>query len=244
MNVTIYTKIKQNSKQIAILIDPDKKSINDIETIVRIATQEKIDFIFVGGSLTNVNIDEVVLNIKKLTEIPVILFPGNLLQISHKADGILLLSLISGRNAEFLIGNHVIAAPFLKNSKLEIISTGYMIVEGDSTTSVQYMSNTNPIPRNKPEIAVATAMAGEMLGLKTIYLEAGSGANSHISLEMIREVKSNINIPLIVGGGIRTAESAKQVCEAGADIIVIGTAFEKNPELISEIRKVVNFNLK
>lgn len=239
MNTSIYTKIKQNSKQIAILIDPDKKSINDIETIVRIATQEKIDFIFVGGSLTNVNIDEVVLNIKKLTEIPVILFPGNLLQISHKADGILLLSLISGRNAEFLIGNHVIAAPFLKNSKLEIISTGYMIVEGDSTTSVQYMSNTNPIPKNKPEIAVATAMAGEMLGLKTIYLEAGSGANSHISLEMIREVKSNINIPLIVGGGIRTAESAKQVCEAGADVIVIGTAFEKNPELISEIRKLL-----
>jgi putative glycerol-1-phosphate prenyltransferase len=236
----LYTKIKQQAKQIAILIDPDKKSINDIAKIVKIATQEKIDFIFVGGSLTNVNIDEVVLNIKKLTEIPVILFPGNLLQISHKADGILLLSLISGRNAEFLIGNHVIAAPFLKNSKLEIISTGYMIIEGDSTTSVQYMSNTNPIPKNKPEIAVATAMAGEMLGLKTIYLEAGSGANSHISLEMIREVKSNINIPLIVGGGIRTAKAAKEVCDAGADVIVIGTAFEKNPELISEIRKATS----
>ncbi|HBF87811.1 MAG TPA: geranylgeranylglyceryl/heptaprenylglyceryl phosphate synthase [Bacteroidales bacterium] len=235
----IYSEIiekKQHAKkQIAVLIDPETQNIQKLEQIVKLATNSGVDYFFVGGSLTNIQIDEVIKSIKKLTNIPVILFPGNLLQLSNFADGILLLSLISGRNADLLIGNHIVAAPFLKNSKLEVISCGYMIVEGERTTSVQYMSNTNPLPADKSEIAVATALAGELLGLKSLYLDAGSGATKHVSLNMISAVKKNTNIPLIVGGGIRSKEDAIAVFSAGADIIVIGTAFEKNPSLIAEI---------
>lgn len=231
----ILDKCKRGEKQIAVLIDPEIQNINDIQSIVERATKEGVDYFFVGGSLTNVPIDDVIKSIKQYTNRPVLLFPGNLLQLSNYADGILLLSLISGRNSDLLIGNHVIAAPFLKKSKLEVISCGYMLVEGDKTTSVQYMSNTNPLPRQKNDIAVATSMAGEMLGLKSLYLDAGSGASKYIPLQMISSVKSNVSIPLIVGGGIRTKEDAIAVCNAGADIIVIGTAFEENPKLISEI---------
>lgn len=164
-----------------------------------------------------------------------ILFPGNSFQLSYKADGILFLSLISGRNAELLIGNHVIAAPFLKMSPLEIIPTGYMLVEGGTMTSVQYMSNTYPIPANKDDIALCTAVAGEMLGLKQIYMDAGSGAKYPISASMINTVSGGINIPLIIGGGISTPEKAAANAKAGADVIVVGNAIEKDPMLIKEM---------
>jgi len=162
------------------------------------------------------------------------------MQLSWQADAILFLSLISGRNAEMLIGRHVIAAPYLKLSPLEVISCGYMLVESGKSTAVQYMSNTMPIPSDKMDIAICTALAGEMLGLKLIYLEAGSGAQQCIPIPMIAQVKQNISIPLIAGGGIRTPEHAQQAATAGSDIIVIGTAFEKNPGLISEMADAVH----
>jgi putative glycerol-1-phosphate prenyltransferase len=177
---------------------------------------------------------------KSKSNIPAILFPGNSFQLSYKADAILFLSLISGRNAELLIGNHVISAPFLKVSPLEIIPTGYMLIEGGVMTSVQYMSNTNPIPNTKPDIAMCTAMAGEMLGLKQIYMDAGSGAQKPVSAEMITAVSSTISIPLIVGGGIKSPEQASINVAAGADVIVVGNAIEKDPSLIKEISAAIH----
>ena len=177
--------------------------------------------------------------IKSVYTGPVILFPGNANQVSANADAILFLSLISGRNAEFLIGNQVLSAPVIKNSGLEAIATGYMLIDCGKTTSVEYMSNTQPIPYDKPDIAVATAIAGEMLGLKALYLEGGSGAQSFVNPEIISAVKKSCSIPLIVGGGIRSCESLRNVFDSGADIAVVGTIIEKNPELLSEMMKVV-----
>jgi putative glycerol-1-phosphate prenyltransferase len=162
------------------------------------------------------------------------------LQISKSADAILLLSLISGRNADLLIGQHVIAAPLLKSSHLEIIPTGYMLIESGTQTAASYISNTLPIPSQKDDIAMSTAMAGEMLGLNLIYLDAGSGAKNSVSEAMIRKVKSNINIPLIVGGGINTPAKAIKACEAGADLIVVGNAIEKNARLIKDISTAIH----
>jgi phosphoglycerol geranylgeranyltransferase len=179
-------------------------------------------------------VDPLIADIKALTPVPVLLFPGNPNQLSKKADGLLLLSLISGRNPEFLIGNHVVAAHFLKNSALEIIPTGYMLIENGAMSSVEYISNTKPLPRNKPDLAVCTAMAGEMLGLKMIYIEGGSGAHCIIPHETITAVKRNIGIPLLVGGGIQSYDDLKMVFDAGADIAVVGNAVEQNPELLLE----------
>ncbi len=233
----IYDKIirKPGTGQLAVLIDPDMQTKESLQKLLEIAGKSKISFFLVGGSIVYNTVDFVIEQIKTQTTIPVLLFPGSLLQISTKADGILLLSLISGRNPEYLIGNHVVAAPVLKSSSLEIIPTGYMIVENNTTTSVEYMSNTKPIPANKPDIAVATAMAGEMLGLKTIYIEAGSGAGHTVSTKMIKEIKKNIDIPLIVGGGIKTKKQADSIIDAGADVIVVGTAVEDNPYFIKDI---------
>jgi putative glycerol-1-phosphate prenyltransferase len=178
--------------------------------------------------------------IKESCDIPMILFPGNSFQLSYKADGILFLSLISGRNAELLIGKHVITAPYLKVSPLEILPTGYMLIDGGVPTTVSYMSNTLPIPANKDDVALCTALAGEMLGLKIMYMDAGSGAKKPISASMIEAVSSTINIPLIVGGGIRTPEKALETAKAGADIIVVGNAIEKNPNLIIEMSEAVH----
>jgi len=180
-----------------------------------------VDFIFYGGSLlTEGNHEKFISVLKDHCSIPVILFPGNYLQINKKADGILLLSLISGRNPEMLIGKHVIAAPYLKASNLEIIPTGYMLIESGRSTTVSYISNTTPIPRIRKDIAVCTAMAGEMLGLKVIYMDAGSGALNPVSLSMIRQVRKNINLPLIIGGGIKTSGQAAAISAAGADLVV------------------------
>lgn len=243
--MAIYQDILRHTvkgrKQLSVLVDPDKLSNRDVERIAISAAKSGVDYFFVGGSLlVNNELDQCIKTLKSNSEIPVILFPGNTLQMSWKADAILFLSLISGRNAEMLIGRHVIAAPYLKLSPLEVISCGYMLVESGKTTAVQYMSNTMPIPSDKMDIAICTAMAGEMLGLKMIYLEAGSGAQQSIPIPMIGQVKQSISIPLIVGGGLRTAEQAYETAVAGADIIVVGTALENNSELISEMADAVH----
>jgi putative glycerol-1-phosphate prenyltransferase len=237
----IYSSIlkskKQKKKQFAILVDPDNFELETIE----LANSVKVDFIMVGGSLiTDGNFENCIKIIKKNTSIPVIIFPGNNLQIDKNANAILLLSLISGRNPDLLIGKHVIAAPQIKSSNLEVLSTGYMIIESGKQTSASYMSNTTPIPHDKDAIAVCTAMAGEMLGLKLIYMDAGSGAVNTISEKMIQNVSLKINVPLIIGGGINTPKKAILACKAGADIIVVGNAIEKNKKLIQSISKAIH----
>lgn len=205
------------------------------------ATDAGADYILVGGSLVVTNhLDDVVIRIRKACDIPVILFPGSPSQLSRYANALLYLSLISGRNPELLIGQHVISAPAVRQSGLEIISTGYMVIDGGAPTTVSYISNANPIPSDKLEIAVCTAMAGEMLGMKTLYMDAGSGARRPIREEMIAAVASHVSIPLIVGGGITTPDKAHRNCLAGADIVVVGNAIEKDPSLIREICAAVH----
>jgi putative glycerol-1-phosphate prenyltransferase len=185
----------------------------------------------------------VVKHIKKNVNLPVVLFPGNAMQIEPTADAILFLSLISGRNPELLIGQHVMAAPILKNTRLEVIPTGYILINSGKTTSVAYISNTTPIPEDKYSLAACTAMAGEMLGLQVIYLDAGSGAEREISPKMIATVRRAINVPLIVGGGINSSIKAMNALEAGADMIVIGNALEKDPDMLTEISdKIYEWN--
>lgn len=232
----IYNSISdRKKKRIAILIDPDKNTNDSLDRILNNCNVFGVDFIFVGGSLVVGNISETILFIKSKTHIPVIIFPGNVIQVSNKADGILFLSLISGRNPEYLIGQHVISAPTLKKSGLEIIPTAYILIENGRTTSVEYISNTVPIPANKPEIVVATALAGEMLGMKLIYLEAGSGAAKSVALGIISEVRKNIEIPILVGGGIRNGDDASKIFASGADLVVISSAVEENPDIIAEL---------
>lgn len=235
--------VSRKTKKIALLIDPDKFNPESHRgtTALQNGIDAGVDFIFAGGSLlSRGSLQRCVEVIKKTTDIPLVLFPGSTDQIDPHADGILFLSLISGRNPDNLIGKHVISAPILKKTSLEIIPTGYMLIDGGNSTSASYMSNTIPIPYTKNDIAVCTAMAGEMLGLKLIYLDTGSGALKHVSSNMIRAVKKNIDIPLIIGGGIKTPQDAYDICTAGADMIVIGTVAEQSPELISEIVSAVN----
>lgn len=241
----IYSSLLQakqaNEKKFSVLIDPDKLKLSSIDPLVALAERASIDCFFIGGSLVvNNALDEIIMNIKAQSDIPVILFPGSSRQLSYKADGLLFLSLISGRNPELLIGKHVETAPFLKISPIEIISTGYMLIDGGVPTSVSYMSNTYPIPAGKDSIAACTAMAGEMLGLKLIYMDAGSGAQNPISASMIDTVSTAVDIPLIIGGGIRTPEKARENVKAGADIIVVGNAIEKDPELMVEIAHAIH----
>ncbi len=234
-------KKRQGKKSLAVLIDPDKVSASSIKEVVRLSEEAGVDFLFVGGSLViSDHLDECVLRIKQQCNIPVLLFPGSPSQITKHADALLYLSLISGRNPELLIGQHVISAPFVKKSGLEIISTGYMVIDGGAPTTVSYISNATPIPADKAEIALCTAMAGEMLGKKLIYMDAGSGAKIAITEKMIHAVAQNIEVPLVVGGGIGDAEKAYLNCKAGADVIVIGNAFEKDPSLIKEIAAAVH----
>jgi len=237
----IEKKVKEGKKQFAVLIDPDKPSDDELLSLIRESENSNVDYFFVGGSLlTNDFFDRCISILKKNSSIPVVLFPGNTLQMSRKADALLFLSLISGRNAEMLIGRHVIAAPYLKLNKLEVIPTGYMLIDSGKTTTASYMSNSIPIPSDKNDIALCTAVAGEMLGLKLIYMDAGSGAKSTISNKMIESVKNNISVPLIIGGGIRTPEKAKEIAEAGADIVVVGNILEKNSNLIQNISEAVH----
>ena len=238
----IYEKIK-NSKgaKLAVLIDPDKQSADSLLSIIELATNSKADFFFVGGSLLiEKNFEETINAIKEHSSIPVIIFPGSNYQLSNKADAILFLSLISGRNPEYLIGQQVAAAPVIKKMGLEAIPTGYILVDGGRVSSTSYITQTMPIPHDKVDMAIATAQAGQMLGMKLIYLEAGSGAKWAVSAAMIKAVKQQIDVPLIVGGGIRSAEQAEEICKAGADIIVVGNALEETPELLMEISLAVH----
>jgi putative glycerol-1-phosphate prenyltransferase len=229
----IREKANQHKPQLAVLIDPGKLSLQAVEKTARLCEQYQIDYVLVGGSLMLDNsIEDCIQTIKSLYNSPVILFPGNTFQVHPLADGILFLSLISGRNADLLIGKHVEAAGIIKASRLEVIPTGYMLISQDQPTAAQYMSQTQPIPRNKPEIATATALAGEMLGLQVMYLDAGSGASQPVSVDMIKKVKQTIQVPLIVGGGIRTAEDAIAAWKAGASMVVIGTAIENSPDIM------------
>ena len=240
--MAIYDKFNDKTrKKIAVLIDPDKPSDAQILSMVEKANAADVDFIFVGGSLmVTDSLEHCIKLIKEHSKIPVLIFPGNSLQISKYCDGFLLLSLISGRNAEMLIGRHVVSAPYLRLYGNEIIPTGYMLIDSGKATSVTYMSDTTPIPHDKDDIAMCTALAGEMLGLKLIYLEAGSGAIMPVSTSMISKVKHMIKIPLIVGGGIKTPEIAADAAKAGADIVVIGTAFEKEPELLMKFAEAIH----
>jgi phosphoglycerol geranylgeranyltransferase len=238
---SLVNKSRKGRKCFAVLIDPDNYTESQLKSIARNTQQAGIDYLFYGGSLLLKDHYEKNLKLlRKNTSIPVILFPGNNFQVHEEADAILLLSLISGRNPDLLIGQHVTAAPFLKASKLEIIPTGYMLIDNGKPTAVSYMSNTTPIPSDQDEIAVCTAMAGEMLGLKIIYLDAGSGGTSPVPLSMIRNVRQSISIPMIIGGGIKSADQAIKICNAGADMIVVGNAIENDPQLIYEIAERVH----
>lgn len=243
MNVyqSLQEKKKHGQKSFAILIDPDKISNASLIPLVGLALEAKADYFLVGGSLVvSDNLDACILTIKEYCSIPIILFPGSPSQISKHADALLYLSLISGRNADLLIGQHVISAPFVKKSGLEIISTGYMVIDGGAPTTVSYISNATPIPADKADIALCTAMAGEMLGKKIIYMDAGSGAKKPITEEMIALVSTNVEVPLVIGGGIRDAEKAYLNCKAGADVIVVGNAIEKDSSLIKEMATAIH----
>lgn len=234
-------KKRTGKKSFTVLIDPDKADYAGIEQLVGLAVDAKVDYFFVGGSLMISNHqDDFIRQIKASCTIPVLLFPGSPSQVSRHADGLLYLSLISGRNPELLIGQHVLSAPNVKKSGLEVMSTGYILIDGGAPTTVSYISNSIPIPSDKNDIAMCTAMAGEMLGMKLIYMDAGSGAKRPIPESMIEKVSGNIDIPLIIGGGITNPEKAYLNCKAGADIIVVGNAIEKDPSLIKEISVAVH----
>lgn len=236
----IQAKKIVSKKSLAVLIDPDT-NIENIKEVIKLSERFSVDFIFCGGSLVTQGVyDNCIQLIKENCDIPVLIFPGNEMHISAQADAILFLSLVSGRNAEFLIGKHVVSAPFIKKAKLEAIATGYILIDGGNTTTVHYISQTIPIPNNKPDIAAATAIASEMLGQQLIYLDAGSGANEPVSKTIIETVSKSVAAPIIVGGGIDNAEKAYQAFTAGADIVVIGNALEKDPTLLADLANMRN----
>lgn len=224
----LNAKVK-GEKLLAVLLDPDKISLEQLPNLILKIKESPATHIFVGGStVTNDILDDLIISLKQNLAIPIILFPGSSSQISIYADGILFLSLISGRNPDYLIEHQVKSAPFLKKSNLEIISTGYVLIDGGRESAVERVSQTKPIDRNDFDLALATTQAGEMLGNKLIYLEAGSGAELSVPLEMIQQVSENIEIPLIVGGGLRDWKNIEKAYDAGADLVVIGTAFEND----------------
>lgn len=229
--------LKDNNKSaLAVLIDPDKSELSQLKALVTNADKIGVGLFLVGGSLLISGLlEKTILEINKLSNIPTVIFPGSINQISSHADAILFLSLISGRNPEYLIGAHVASAPMIRKSGIEVLSTGYMLIDGGKPTTVSYMSNTNPIPHDKADIAACTALAGEMLGLKNIFMDCGSGAAKHVSEKMVHEVRKTVNLPIIVGGGIRNAEEVHSLASAGANLIVVGNAFEENPSLLFEM---------
>ena len=238
---SLTEKKRQGKKSFAVLIDPDKVNKPMLDELTGLCIAAKVDYLLVGGSLVISNhLDDCVQHIKQNCSIPVILFPGSPSQISKYADALLYLSLISGRNPELLIGQHVVSAPFVRQSGLEIMSTGYIVVDGGAPTTVSYISNASPVPSDKNEIAMCTAMAGEMLGMKLIYMDSGSGAKRPISETMIESVAKSISSPLIIGGGITDPEKAYLNCKAGADVIVVGNAIEKDASLIKEMSDAVH----
>lgn len=245
MHVSIYNELvakkKKGQKSFAVLIDPDKVNPALLDEIIDRSVSAKVNYFLVGGSLVISNhLDSCVQKLKQNSDIPVILFPGSPSQVSKYADALLYLSLISGRNPELLIGQHVVSAPFVKQSGLEIMPTGYIVIDGGAPTTVSYISNAAPIPADKNDIAMCTSMAGEMLGMKLIYMDAGSGAKRPITESMIKLVADNIEAPLIIGGGIIHPEKAYLNCKAGADVIVVGNAIEKDASLIKQMSDAVH----
>lgn len=234
----ILQSIKEGKKQLAVLIDPDKMPLNRIESFVNKINRSMATHIFLGGSELNDNTTDALAKvIKKQTDLPIILFPGDENQLTSNADGLLFLSLISGRNPDYLIGKHIKAIPKLNTSNLEVIPTGYILIENGIETAVERISRTKPLSRKNIELISHTAKAGEYLGMKLIYLEAGSGATHPINSEIISTVKSQIKIPVIVGGGIRSKKDLNNTFKAGADLVVIGTAFEKDETFFTQINK-------
>lgn len=220
----------------AVLVDPDKVAPAEMEHLASLCNDAGVDYLFMGGSLVvEHQLEACVQRFKANSNIPVLLFPGSPAQVTPYADALLYLSLISGRNPDLLIGQHVVSAPAVKASGLEVISTGYIVVDGGTPTTVSYMSHSAPIPANKPDIALCTAWAGELQGKHVIFMDAGSGAANPISKEMIHKVSTNIDIPLFIGGGIKTPEKVYENCKAGSNIIVVGNAIERDPLLIHEL---------
>jgi len=234
----ILHSISKDEKLLAVLIDPDKTKLKGLSDFMMKLNSSKATHVFVGGSTVEDKITEVlVIEIKKHTKLPVILFPGDVTQITNKADALLFLSLLSGRNPDYLIGKHVEAVSRLRDFKLEVIPTGYLLIENGKETSVQIVTQTKPIEKNDVQLVVDTARAGELLGMKLIYLEAGSGALHPVSENIIKAVKQEIKIPLIVGGGIKSIEQLENAYKSGADIVVIGTAFENDKSFFDKLKK-------
>lgn len=229
-------------KLLAVLIDPDFGTDEAaLERTVQHACMARADLLFVGGSLlTSASFDRCVALVKRWSTKPVVLFPGSPAQLSGHADAVLFLSLISGRNPELLIGHHVTAAPTVKALGIEAIPTGYLLVDGGRATTAHYVSQSSPVPYDKPGIAAATALAGELLGLRAIYLDTGSGAPRSVSPAMVAAVRATVDAPIIVGGGIRDAATARALCDAGADVLVVGTAIEQDPETVFALSEAVH----
>jgi putative glycerol-1-phosphate prenyltransferase len=245
MNATVYPLLRHAQEQgrtlLGALVDPDFGSDEQLIALAGHLTHGGADLILVGGSLvTHHRQDHVVKTLKALTGKPVLLFPGSMLQLTAEADALLFLSLISGRNPEYLIGHHVTAAPRIRELNLEVIPTGYMLVDGGAPTTASYMSGTLPLPHNKPDIAAATALAGTYLGLQALYLDTGSGAQQAVSPAMVQAVAATTQVPLIVGGGIRTPEIARQLARAGATLIVVGQRFEDNPTAVEQFSNAIH----
>lgn len=239
---SIYSHILASSskgeKHLVVLIDPDKMEVEDLSSFLRKLNESVAKYIFVGGSTVDDNATEaLVVEIKKHSNLPVVLFPGDVTQITNHADALLFLSLISGNNSEYLIGKHIKAVQMLRTSHLEIIPTGYILIENGKQTAVEKVTNTKPLPRENISLITDTAKAGELLGMKLIYLEAGSGALHPVPPELVSKVKSELNVPLIVGGGIRTKKQLDEAYKAGADMVVIGTAFEDDSSFFNELKK-------
>ncbi len=240
---SIKAQIRRGEKLLVVLVDPDKLTVAEVKHLTSIAEEGGVSLFLVGGSIVANPPVKIVDAIKSVSPKPVVLFPGNPNQLVPNADAILFLSLISGRNPDFLIGHHVTSAPIIKKYGLEVIPVSYLLIDGGKTTSVEYVSNTKPIPQDKVDIVVATAMSGEMLGHQMTYLEAGSGALFPVSTEIIRKVRQNTSTPLIVGGGLRNKEEVQTALEAGADVIVVGNILEKKPEVLREIASLFKKNI-
>lgn len=231
-----FFDLDKSARKLALLIDPDKHDVDGLFDFLELVKSTEPDYVFIGGSLVyKADMEETVRKVKAVVQAPVVLFPGHFNQLTNEVDAVLLLSLISGRNPDALIGQHVLAAPQLKKLEAEIVSTGYMLIDGGRPTSVSYMSHSQPIPNDKTDIAVCTALAGQYLGMSVIYMDAGSGATIPLSNEMVSSVSSQIDIPLIVGGGIRTGAKVQELWAAGANLVVIGNGLEEKRELFGEL---------
>lgn len=227
-------------KKLGLRINPDKQEPDQLDQLARSAQRVGVDYILVGGSLMTLDrLSAAVRRLKQETDLPVLLFSGSSWQITDEADALLYLSLISGRNADPLIGQQVQAAPWLDQMDLEVIPIGYMLVDGGTPTTESHVTQTAPIPANKPDIALATALAGRYLGMKMLYLDTGQGASLPVPADLIRQVKSRGGLPLLTGGGIRTPDLAVQALRAGADIVVVGTAIERDPPLLADMAQAV-----